>query len=200
MAPDAAAAPPALVLASTSRYRQELLARLGVPFEAIAPTCDEEAIRDPRWSAQELAEARAAAKAASIAARHPERIVIGSDQVLALGDRILGKPGTRAAACAQLAELSGRTHRLLTAMTVVHRSVVRRHTAIADVTLRRLQPAQIARYVARDEPIDCAGSYKLERGGIALIERIRTDDHSAITGLPLLALIGILEDFGVVLP
>lgn len=190
----------AVVLASTSPYRRELLGRLGIPFTAVAPACDEDALKDPALAPQALAERLAEAKALSLAGTQPDAAVIGSDQVCALESRILGKPGTPERAREQLAALAGREHRLITAVAIAHRGRVHRHTSIARLRMRALTADEIARYVERDRPTDCAGSYKLERAGIALFDAIDCDDHTAITGLPLLALCALLRTCGVIVP
>lgn len=195
---------PPLILASTSRYRRALLERLGLPFTAVAPACDEDALKDPRLTPQALAEFLAEAKAASIAVQQPEAVVIGSDQLAALEVdgrwTILGKPGTSAKAVDQLALLSGRTHILITAMVVARGAERWRYTDITRLTMRRLDRAALERYVAADQPLDCAGAYKLECRGIALFEAIESADASAITGLPLLALTRILAGLGYAIP
>ncbi|MFW5698656.1 MAG: Maf family protein [Planctomycetota bacterium] len=189
-----------LILASTSPYRRALLERLGLGFTAVAPTCDEEALKT-RWpQPRELAEGLAFEKARCIADAHPEATVIGSDQVACCDDRVLGKPGDRQRASEQLAALAGRSHRLITAVSVIADGQVLSHTDITVLHMRALDPATIARYVAADDPVDCAGAYKLEQRGIALFERIESADHSAITGLPLIALCGILRQLGYIVP
>jgi len=191
-----------LILASTSRYRRQLLERLGVPFTCTAPRCDEELLKveygplPPR----ELAERLAEAKARSVAAEWAQAVVIGSDQLAHLDGDILGKPGSRAAAVDQLRRLSGRTHELITAVVIVAAGRVLRHTDTCRLTMRTLDDAALTRYVAVDDPVDCAGAYKLEARGIALFDRIDAADHSAITGLPLMALTGMLAGLGLVIP
>jgi septum formation protein len=189
-----------VILASTSPYRRQLLERLGLPFEVEAPGVDEGTVQGLGYAPRRLAEELAAAKAAAVARRHPAALVIGSDQVCALGERIFGKPGTAAAAVEQLSLLSGRTHELLTAVCLRRGEQVLSHTDVARLTLRELPLEALGRYVAADRPLDCAGSYKLEQRGIALFERLECEDHSAITGLPLLALCRMLRAFGVELP
>jgi len=191
---------PDLVLASTSRYRRELLARLGLPFRAIAPACDEEALKVPGMAPPALAAMLALAKAESLRDAEPGAVIIGSDQIAALGDVALGKPGTAARAEEQLAMLAGRTHALVTAVAVVHPGGVLEHVDVTRLTMRPLSAEQIARYVAADAPLDCAGSYKLEARGIALFSRIESDDHAAITGLPLIALVTMLSSLGFPVP
>ena len=191
---------PDLVLASTSRYRRELMARLGLPFRAVAPACDEEALKVPGLAPAALATMLARAKAESLRAAEPGAVIIGSDQIAALGDVVLGKPGTAERAAAQLAMLAGRTHVLVTAVAVAHAGGVVEHVDVTRLTMRPLSPEQIARYVAADMPTDCAGAYKLEARGIALFSRIESEDHSAVTGLPLIALCTMLASLGFPVP
>lgn len=191
---------PELILASTSPYRRELLTRLGIPFRCEAPVCDEEAIKKEGHAPRELAERLAALKAQSLAGKHPGAILIGSDQLASGPAGILGKPGTRAAALAQLEALSGRTHELITALAVWRDGRLWMHTDVARLTMRALTRAELERYVDADRPFDCAGSYRLEARGIALFERIDAEDHSAIVGLPLMALAGQLRTLGLEVP
>lgn len=180
-----------LVLASTSEARSRLLGRLGHTFVAVAPTCDEAALhgRTP----DETASLRAFAKAESVRGLFPrEAWIIGSDQVVDLDGQILGKPETTERACAQLAELSGRTHRLVTAVVVLGPDVRETRLVVSRLTMRLLEAAEIAAYVATDAPEACAGSYKIECTGRALFSQIVTSDETAIEGLPLVALSGML--------
>lgn len=191
-----------LVLASTSAYRRELLGRLGVAFETAAPDVDEGAWKGrglaPRDVARQLARAKAEAVARVVG---DGATVIGSDQVCALGSETFGKPGTAERAGEQLARLAGRTHELLTAVCVVGPlHGVWEHTDVARLSMRALDAVSIARYVAADRPLDCAGSYKLEALGIALFEKIECADHTAIVGLPLVVLTLELVRRGWVLP
>ena len=192
---------PPLILASTSRYRKELLARLRVAFTSEAPGVDEDLTKnDPKLLPRQVAELLAEQKARAVASRFPKAVVIGCDQLAQLGTTILGKPETEAGACAQIKRLVGHTHELVTAVCIVHPGGVERHTDIAKLTMRHLDDDAIARYVAADRPLDCAGAYKLENGGIALFERIACDDHSAIVGLPLIWLAGVLSRVGYRIP
>jgi len=174
---------PALVLASTSRYRRDLLERLGLPFDCARPQVDE----TPQANEAPLALAArlASAKAAEVAVRHPGSWVIGSDQVADLNGQPLGKPGTVEAACAQLAAMSGQT--------------VRFHTAIS-LTRDGESFTAMARYVAIEQPLDCAGSFKCEGLGISLFEAIDNRDPTALIGLPLIALCGLLRQAGFSVP
>ena len=191
---------PTLILASTSPYRRQLLERLQLPFTCERPGIDEEAVkrslRDPRTVVQELARR----KAAAVAARHPDAIVIGSDQTASLGGEMLDKPGTAEIACAQLQRLQGREHHLLTAVAIVHARGQREFVDQTRLQMRKLTDEEIARYVAREQPLDCAGSYKIEGLGIALFTRIQGEDQTAITGLPLLRLGQELRALGLWVP
>lgn len=187
-----------IILASTSKYRKSLLNRLGIPFEAMAPLCDEDQfkklIRDP----QELAVTLAREKARSLAGAHsPDTIVIGGDQVATFENEILGKPHTAEKAFAQLKKLQGKTHRLVTAVCVVQGS---REFPILDITeleMRPLTDSEIQNYIEWDQPLDCAASYKIEKSGITLMKRIQCADFTAIEGLPLIQLTKVLKDLGV---
>jgi septum formation protein len=192
---------PRLILASTSPYRRALLERLGVPFEIAAPACDEDALKRSGLTPHEVAVRLAREKAQSVARTLKDAYVLGSDQLVDLDGEILGKPGTSDAAVAQLARMAGRSHLLVTAMAMVTpRGSLLEHLDVHTLTMRKLHDAEIRRYVAREAPLDCAGSYKIERGGIVLVERIEGDDFSAITGLPLLMLTTWLRREGFELP
>ena len=173
-------------LASTSRYRRELLGRLGLPFECEAPGVEETRLAGE--SPQALAQRLALAKARAVAERHPGALVIGSDQVCALGPRILGKPGNAEGARAQLAELSGRTAQFFTAVALVgvHAGIWKQHLDETRCVFRTLSADEIAAYVAAEQPFDCAGSFKAEGRGISLFERIESQDPTALIGLPLI--------------
>jgi septum formation protein len=189
-----------LILASTSPYRRALLERLGLPFRGESPGVDEDALKTSCLPPRALAERLAEAKATALADRFPDAAIVGGDQLACLDAEILGKPGTPDAAVSQLLRMSGRPHRLITALAVWSGGRVVAHTDIATLTMRRLTRPEVERYVAADRPLDCAGSYKLESRGIALFDRIEAADHSAITGLPLIALTTILRDLGFAIP
>jgi septum formation protein len=173
---------------------------LELPFLCRPPRCDEDALKRHEADARKLAESLAFAKAASVQADEPNAAIIGCDQVAAFQGQIFGKPGTAARAIEQLMKMAGRMHELYTALVVIHRDRVVRHTDVTRLQMRPLSRAAIERYVVADEPLDCAGSYKLESRGIMLFDRIETDDHTAITGLPLIALLTILRDLGFEIP
>ena len=189
---------PRLVLASTSRYRRDLLGRLRLPFDVARPEVDETPL--PGESPATLARRLAGAKAAAVAGG-TDAWVIGSDQVACLDGRALGKPGSVEAAHAQLRGMSGRAVEFLTAVCVAHRGGQAWHAL--DTTTVRFRPLDedaIARYVAAEQPLDCAGSFKSEGLGIALFEAIETTDPTALVGLPLIATARLLRQAGFPLP
>lgn len=185
---------PFLILASTSRYRQELLARLRLPFEAVAPEVDEAAL--PGEAPAALAERLALAKARAVAARHPGAVVIGSDQVADLGGEAIGKPGTHERAVAQLRRMSGRQVIFQTAVAIVAPGVAAIERAEVRVRFRRLSDAAIEAYLRADQPYDCAGSAKVESLGVALLEAVESDDPTALIGLPLIRTCALLRRAG----
>jgi len=191
---------PALLLASTSAHRRRLLERFGLPFECVAPGVDE--ARLDGESAAGLAARLARAKAMAVARERTDAIVIGSDQVALCGEQVLGKPGDAERCRAQLAASSGRELTFLTAVCVAAAggAPTYEHTDRTIVHLRALDDPEIARYVARDRPWDCAGGFKGESLGIALVSRIETVDPTAFTGLPLIWLAGVLRDCGLSVP
>lgn len=186
-----------LILGSTSRYRHELLSRLGVPFEAIAPQVDE----TPRPGEQpaKLALRLAIEKARDVAQRHPQAVVIGSDQVADLAGEPLGKPGTHERAVAQLRRMRGQTVVFQTALAVVCQATGFEHSDIAAVRVvfRDLSDSEIEHYLRAEQPYDCAGSAKSEGLGIALLERIDNDDPTALVGLPLIRTCRMIRAAGV---
>ena len=189
-----------LVLASTSRYRRELLERLRLSFDVARPDVDETASpgESPRNLAIRLAQAKACAVATQLA---DDAWALGSDQVAEVEGRALGKPGGRAAAIAQLDSMSGRIVRFHTALCLAHAD----GRTFADIDLtevhfRALTDTEIERYVDAEQPFDCAGSFKSEGLGIALFERIENRDPSALVGLPLIATCMLLRKAGFALP
>jgi septum formation protein len=188
-----------LVLGSTSRYRAELLRRLTPQFRQAAPDVDE--TRLPGEAPAALAARLALAKADAVAQRFPGAVVIGSDQVAELDGEALGKPGSVERARAQLAACSGRAVRFHTALCLVDArgAAIQAHaeTDLTTVQFRTLAPDEIARYVEREQPLDCAGSFKSEGLGIALFDRIASEDPSALIGLPMIALCRLLRQAGI---
>ena len=195
-----ASAAPALVLGSSSPYRRELLARLRQPFTTAAPQVDEtpRAHETPRALALRLA----LAKAREVASRHPQAIVIGSDQVADLAGQPLGKPGTHPRAVAQLRQMSGQTVVFQTALAVVCAATGFEQTDLAavEVRFRALGDAEIERYLQAEQPYDCAGSAKSEGLGIALLEAIHSNDPTALVGLALIRTARLLRAAGLQLP
>lgn len=189
-----------LILASTSPYRRALLARLGLPFLIESPQVDEAAARGE--SPADRAARLAAAKARAIAQRHPDALVIGSDQVAALGDSVLDKPGNADRCRAQLAALAGQTANFYTACALVglDAGIEHLHTDVTRVVARALTPDEISRYVEREQPFDCAGGFKVEALGISLFERVESQDPTALVGLPLIWLASALRGAGLAVP
>jgi len=189
-----------LILASTSPYRRSLLERLGVPFEVARPGVDEAPLADeaPRDRAARLS----LAKARAVADQHRGAIVIGSDQVAALGTHVLDKPGDEAICRAQLAALSGNSAYFFTGCAVVgvEAQLSLEHIDLTTVHFRSLGGDEIRRYVERERPLDCAGGFKVEALGITLFERIENSDPTALIGLPLVWLAGALRRAGYPLP
>ena len=190
---------PRLILASTSRYRRDLLARLRLAFDVAGPGTDEAALPGEPIAAQ--ARRLAAAKAAAVARQHPDAWVLGSDQVAELDGAALGKPGRREAALAQLGAMSGRSVVFHTAVCLAHADG--RRLEALDTTVvgfRDLAGEEIARYVDAEQPFDCAGSFKSEGLGIALFDSIESRDPTALVGLPLIATARLLREAGFALP
>lgn len=188
---------PTLILGSTSPYRRELLTRLGLPFDVMAPEVDE--TPRPGESPPELARRLALAKARAVAARAPAAVVIGSDQVADLDGEPLGKPGTHERAVTQLRRMRARTVVFHTAVAVACRASGFEQVELAPVRVRfrALDDADIETYLRAEQPYDCAGSAKSEGLGIALLETIESDDPTALVGLPLIRTARLLRAAGI---
>ncbi len=191
---------PPLILASSSPYRADLLRRFGLPFTIRRPDVDESAL--PGESPRDTTLRLARLKAATIAADHPEALVIGSDQLASLNGAALGKPLTLPAARAQLARLSGQSVTFHTAVCVIDPATSSQHVqeVPCEVAYRTLDAARIERYLAREPALDCAGATKIEGLGIAMARHVRCDDPTALIGLPLIALTELLAACGVEVP
>jgi septum formation protein len=191
---------PEIILASTSPYRRALLERLGVTFTALPPETPEDTV--PGELPPDRALRLAIAKAQAIASRRPDAVVIGSDQVAALGSKILDKPGDAARCRAQLAAASGSSARFHTGCALIGAQAGVRmvHLDTTTVFFRSLTGAEIERYVERERPFDCAGGFRAEGLGISLFESIDSHDPTALIGLPLIWLAGALRRAGVRLP
>lgn len=186
-----------LVLASTSPYRRELLGRLGLDFTTCSPETDE--TRHEGEAPKDLVLRLSEAKARAGAVQGGSALVIGSDQVAVIGDTVLGKPGTTERACAQLAQLSGQRVTFLTGLCLFNSAQQRVQVDLVlfTVVFRSLSTQQIENYVRREQPLNCAGSFKSEGLGVALFERMEGDDPTALIGLPLIRLVSMLEEEGV---
>jgi septum formation protein len=189
-----------LILGSTSPYRHALLLRLGLPFQTVSPEVDETPL--PGEAPVELALRLAREKAASVARRHPQAIVIGSDQVADLHGEPLGKPGNHERALAQLTRMSGQTVVFQTALSVQCLASGFEQSAVAAVRVvfRHLGADEIERYLRAEQPYDCAGSAKSEGLGIALLAQIDNDDPTALIGLPLIRTCQMLRAAGLAVP
>jgi septum formation protein len=188
-----------IVLASTSPYRKQLLTRLNLPFDCVRPAVDEAALPDeaPEATALRLAEA----KASDVAARCPEAIVIGADQVADLGGSALNKPGSHAAALAQLIQLQGREATFHSGLALAVGGRLAESCVVPTTARFRSLPAhRLDAYLRQDQPYDCAGAAKVEALGIVLLEWVRSDDPTALIGLPLIRLTAMLAHAGVQLP
>jgi septum formation protein len=188
---------PRLILASTSPYRRELLGRLRLPFETLSPGVDE--APRPGEAATDLVLRLAREKAAAVAARAPDALVIGADQVAVLDGIPLSKPGTHDKAVVQLRAMRGRCISFLTAVAVAHGATGATAARLVptDVHFREFDDATIEAYLRAEQPYDCAGSAKIEALGIALVRRLDGTDPTALIGLPLIALVDLLAEFGV---
>ncbi len=186
-----------IVLASSSPYRKQQLLTLGLNFVCAIPAIDESVLADE--SAITLATRLAAEKALAVAIQHPGAVIISADQTVAFGNRILGKPGTHDAAFHQLQMLRGNTATFHSAIAVLDTKTrhLQQQCIATEVTYRTLTDTEIMNYLQRDEPYDCAGSFKSESLGIAILASVQSSDPSALIGLPLIALTQMLAYAGV---
>lgn len=191
-----------IVLASTSPYRRAQLATLGIPFESTKPLYDEDQekhkvvadFKHPHKISQHLS----FKKGESVA--NAESIVVSGDQLVSFEEKILGKPGTKEKAIEQLMMMQGKTHELVTACTVFNGLDPIGILNITTISLKPMSRKQIEYYVSIDNPVDCAGSYKIEKNGIQLVDALKTDDFTAIQGLPLLALAKVFNSLNIGIP
>lgn len=194
---------PALILASTSPFRKVQLETLGLPFRALQPLCDEEALKNKNshLAPEALVQMLSLEKAKSLRAQHPEAFIIGGDQACLFEGELLHKPRTNERALAQLQRMQGQTHALLTGVTVIAPTGKEYIDLIpTQLKMRKLSPEAIERYVQFDQPLMSAGAYKIESQGLALFESIQTSDFTSIVGLPLLSVVKFLTLEGVRLP
>ena len=189
-------ATPILVLASTSPFRKEILQKLDMPFETASPDIDESPLQEE--TPQQLVQRLAEQKAQAVADNFPNALIIGSDQVAVIDGEILGKPGTHDRAVEQLQNASGKTVHFYTGLCLYN--TVSKHNQVEavpfDVVFRDLSAEQIENYLRREQPYNCAGSFKSEALGIALFERFEGSDPNALIGLPLIELVNFLGNEG----
>ena len=187
-----------LILASTSKYRKELLGRLGLAFETISPEVDEAPL--PKETPELMAIRLAQAKALAVSLSNPLAYVIGSDQVVDLNGVAMGKPGDHANAMVQLQKLRGQTVKFHTAICLAHAGSAKTMNVITEVKFRQLEDAVLEAYLLAETPYDCAGSAKSEGLGVCLLEYVRSDDSTALIGLPLITVCTLLRDAGFSIP
>lgn len=189
-----------LLLASSSAYRRELLARLRLPFAWASPDIDEQRLGDEPAIA--LVRRLAQAKAEALAGQYPGHLIIGSDQVAVLGEQVLGKPHTFERACEQLLEASGQQVTFLTGLALLNSATGQCQVDCVPftVTMRELDRERVERYVAAEQPLDCAGSFKAEGLGVSLFQSTHGSDATSLIGLPLIRLVDMLSREGVVIP
>ncbi|MFO7762285.1 MAG: nucleoside triphosphate pyrophosphatase [Wenzhouxiangellaceae bacterium] len=189
---------PPLILASSSPYRAEMLERLGLAFARVTSGIDETAAPDE--SPEALAQRLALEKARHVARQRPEALIIGADQVAVLNGRVLGKPGSRERAIAQIRDMSGNAVEYLSAIALVGPGQQRVDVVSTRLQYRRLTHAEIERYVDRDQPLDCAGAMRSEGLGISLLESLSSDDPTALIGMPLIRIARWLRENGYQIP
>lgn len=184
-----------IILASTSKYRKAQLESLGLRFECVSPDVDETPVKLENLSLREKAEKLSLLKAKAVQKKFPEAIIIAGDQIAALGEVLLSKPGTREQNIEQLLSLSDREHQLITSNVILKGEATKLHTEIARLKMKNLNHDEIAKYVDFANPMDCAGGYKIELGGTALFEAIQVDDFTSIQGMNLNFIARELRDY-----
>lgn len=183
-----------IVLASQSPYRKQLLQRLGVDFTTTHPLVDEDEVKENISNPVELVQELSKLKARSVSKLFHDHLIIGSDQLVSFESKILGKPLTKENAFEQLRAMSGKTHSLLTSVTLINEKDEYTFLNETKLTMKHLSDSFIQEYIEKDRPLDCAGSYKIERAGISLFDSIDCADFTAITGLPLIELSKYLQE------
>jgi septum formation protein len=186
-----------IILASGSPYRKQLLEQLSLAFSVVPSNVDEELIKKMDLTPEKICLELAKAKATEVFNKYSDHIVIGSDQLLTMDSEIFDKPGTAETAIKQLSKLQGKNHRLITAVSIVSNNKEISFSNITTLTMKELSQKQIEHYVQKDNPLDCAGSYKIEKLGISLFSKIDSSDSTSIIGLPLIQLCCGLENFGI---
>lgn len=189
-----------IILASQSPYRRDLLNKLNIDFDCMPSDFDESTLKREITDIPELTRQLAYKKAEIIANKHKDAIVIGSDQVCSFEGQILGKTGSIEKSFEQLQKMQGKEHQLITSYVIINNGNVKYKTNTTKLTMRSLSDEQIKFYLTLDNPVDCAGSYKLELNGISLFKKIETEDYTAIIGLPLISLANDLILEGIKVP
>ena len=189
-----------IILASQSPYRRDLLNKLNIEFDCMPSDFDESILKREITDIQELTRQLAFKKAEIIANKHKDAIIIGSDQVCSFEGQILGKTGSIEKSFEQLKRMQGKEHELITSYAIINNGEVKYNTIVTRLTMRCLTDKQIKFYLTLDNPVDCAGSYKLELNGISLFNKIDTEDYTAVIGLPLISLANDLVLQGINVP
>jgi septum formation protein len=182
-----------LILASTSKYRIKQLQDFGFKFKAVKPDFNEETFKKKSLNPESLCRLLAQKKAESLKIKFPKAVIIGADQLVDFRGEVLGKPLTFKKAFQTLKKMSGKTHRLITAVCVVNAKKTYVRTNIATIHMRKLTDQEIRSYLKKDQPLDCAGSYKFEKAGLSLMKKVNVTDPSALIGLPLIDLADMLR-------
>lgn len=191
---------PQIVLASTSPYRKQLLQKLGLPFQSDSPNVDETPL--PGESPQQLVERLSRLKVKAVSEQYADALIIGSDQVATFAGKILGKPGTHEKAVLQLNEMSGQSVTFYTGLCLYNAQTGHEQLSCIPFTVhfKSLDKDRIERYLRKEQPYNCAGSFKSEGLGIALFEKLEGDDPNTLVGLPLIELVRMLEKEGIIVP
>jgi septum formation protein len=187
-----------IILASSSVYRQQLLQRLGLPFTSTKPLIDEDQLKQKfaQMPAVDLAENISYEKGYAVFEKNKKALVISGDQLVSIRSEVLGKPGGFEQALTQLKMLNNRTHHLVTSITLFWDDQVVKYNHITTLKMKNLSEDEMTRYLQKEQPYDCAGSYKIEKNGITLFESIECDDFTAIQGIPMIWLSNRLKEMG----
>ena len=183
-----------IILASASPFRKAQLEKLNIKFKAEPPLINEDDFKSNFEHPVKLCETLAFEKANSLLSKYPNHLIIGADQLVELDSKILGKPSTKENALKQLMQMSGKTHTLITSVCVLTKDSKKEHTDITKLTMKSLKEKELQKYIDFDNPLNCAGSYKIECAGLSLFSKVESKDHSAIIGLPMISLIEFLRE------
>lgn len=189
-----------IILASTSKYRAQLIEKLGLPFACVKPLADEDIMKSllmsENASALEIAETLSKQKGTSIQSLYPNDVIISGDQVVNFHGKIIGKPGSKEKAIEQLRVMNNNTHELITSTTLIAEGKILHNNNVTKMKMKNLTETEIRAYVELDNPVDCAGSIKIESYGISLFEKVESSDFSAIQGLPLIWISNTIKGLG----